>query len=193
MIKINENNKVEYVFINAWNEWGEGMYLEPDEKYKFEYLEAIKEALEEYKDETIPVANVASVNDQKIVERYRGYWKVLDQWLCIKEIGKSVSEYLNANNVRQIAIYGVGMLGKHLIKELENTEINIAYCVDRFVNSSENDYKTYSMDEKLPNVDAIIVTVIYDFENIRNQISKKFDGEIISLDTLINNTLTFNG
>ena len=193
LIKINENNKVEYVFLNAWNEWGEGMYLEPDEQYKFEYLEAIKEALEEYKDETIPVANAASVNDQKIVERYRGYWKVLDQWLCIKEIGKSVSEYLNANNVRQIAIYGVGMLGKHLIKELENTEINIAYCVDRFVNSGENDYKTYSMDEKLPYVDAIIVTVIYDFENIQNQISKKFDGEIISLDTLINNTLTFSG
>lgn len=33
------------LFIFAWNEWGEGGYLEPDEKYGFQYLEAIKKAL----------------------------------------------------------------------------------------------------------------------------------------------------
>lgn len=37
----------EFVYINAWNEWGESAYLEPDENMKYSFLEVVRD---EFKD-----------------------------------------------------------------------------------------------------------------------------------------------
>ena len=34
-----------YIFINAWNEWAEGTYLEPDEKYGYANINTLSKAI----------------------------------------------------------------------------------------------------------------------------------------------------
>lgn len=41
----------DYMFVTAWNEWGEGNHLEPDEIYEFQWLKAVKKAVKEVCDE----------------------------------------------------------------------------------------------------------------------------------------------
>ncbi len=43
--KVKEQYDLQMIFLSAWNEWGEGMYLEPDEKYGYKYLESVKNAI----------------------------------------------------------------------------------------------------------------------------------------------------
>ncbi len=49
LINISQKQNKKYIFLTAWNEWGEGAYIEPDKSNRYAYLEALKQALDENK------------------------------------------------------------------------------------------------------------------------------------------------
>lgn len=47
LVEITKSQDKDYLFLTAWNEWGEGAYLEPDETNGTKYLDAIQEVLKQ--------------------------------------------------------------------------------------------------------------------------------------------------
>lgn len=43
----NRDEEHRLIFLNSWNEWGEGSYMEPDLKYGHQYLDVLREEIEE--------------------------------------------------------------------------------------------------------------------------------------------------
>ncbi len=61
-----------FVFANAWNEWAEGAYLEPDRKHGFAYLQSTYFGLKQY---GLRVAVVAHLFHADLAEEFADYFK----------------------------------------------------------------------------------------------------------------------
>lgn len=198
LMRKNQMAHNEYTFINAFNEWGEGMYLEPDKKRGYRYLEIVKEVKEKVDNEQIPIeidrGREGSGKECEIDgERYKGeknlaYVQALDKWMGLREQGIHLSDYLKRYDYGKVAVYGIGILGRHLVKELLEDGVDIRYLIDKKENVLYPGIATYRLADDLPAVDVIIVTAIYEYQygEIWDDIRKyNMDCPIVSLAEMI--------
>lgn len=178
-----------YLFINAWNEWGESMYLEPDCEKGHEYLQALHEAVRKAGHRQEVKADLWQGErreaDTSQLKKYKNYFRVLERWLTLKEQKKNLSEYLISRGYQKIAIYGWGILGKHLYEELKDTEIEILYAIDRQMGEETAQVRLILPEESWERADAVVVTATFDFANIRQFAKQKTDMDILSLEELV--------
>ena len=174
----------EFVFVNAWNEWGEGNYLEPDELNGESFLSAVKSASEEYhllaKDD---FADRGLKKDGGILEQYRSYWRLFDKWMILKENGIKLKDFFIKRGYNRIAVYGIGMMGRHFLAELP--EDMLAYAIDGRADSLNLGLPLFKADDELPATDAIIVTATYDYTSIYNMLKEKVTCPVYSLEEIV--------
>lgn len=114
--------------------------------------------------------------------KFKSYYNMLNLWLAAKNSGKNLEEYFAENGYRTVALYGMGEMGVRLEEELRNSAIEIKYGIDKNGKSPFDTMPVYSMnDENLPEVDAIVVTAVFAFEEIKRQLEEKVQCPVLSL------------
>lgn len=125
-------------------------------------------------------------NVQDSAKRNAQNFKCASSWLTISDSRGAVAKWLREQRISEIAIYGMGYLGEHLLKELENTDINIKYVIDRNPEKVQGKYRCCSPEEELPEVQTIIITPVYDFESIKESLKITGHSDLIPLDKILN-------
>lgn len=120
------------------------------------------------------------------VDKFKGYYNMLNQWLIIKQEGKNLSEYFKKNNYNSVAIYGMGEMGNRLYDELKGSEINVKYAVDKNAASTYSELEVFDPDDcEYEKVDCIVVTATFAFDEISEKLEDEVSFPIISLEDVV--------
>ena len=122
---------------------------------------------------------------KKLSDKHLALFLMMNQWVKVKQEGKSLREFFEKKGYKKIAIYGMSYAGETLVRELESTDIEIAYGIDKNADSLYMNIDIVSLDEDLEKVDVVVVTAITFFDEIQEALCKKLDCPIISLEDIL--------
>lgn len=128
-----------------------------------------------------------NLNIQRIqlMDKFKKMFFIYNAWMDLYNRGCSVSQYLRKKGINNVAIYGNGYLGKQLYKELKRNGINVGYFIDRNALYMEEEIPVYSADEKLPQVDAVIITLTQGENEVISMLENNFCTKYYSISELI--------
>lgn len=197
-----------FIFIDAWNEWGEGKYLEPDTINGYEYLEAIRDIME-LDDEQLARTNRGYHESHGAVSEYKKYIgniqrqlmesqiknKLLDDWICMLTPRNMIEKYLLEAGISSIAIYGFGRYGRLLYNAISGDSVKVIYAIDRKKDSIQSyaPIPIYDLEDDIPICELVIISVFIGFEHIFRLLEEKLKCPVISLSEIISKAKKLNG
>ena len=117
-------------------------------------------------------------------EKFRIMYQMMERWMRIKQSNESLDKYFKIYGYKKIAIYGMGDIGKLLLNEIQDSDVQIEFGIDKN-NKVSAEIEIFKPEDDLPEVDAIIVTAIAYFDEIEKILSKKMTCPIISLEDIV--------
>lgn len=117
--------------------------------------------------------------------RTKANYDVLKQWFLLKKKNKTVLSYFEKNGYARIAVYGLSDLGKYLVEELAESSVKVVYGIDRRAKKMTAEFPIFTIEDMFPEVDVIIVTAVYFFDEIDIQLRNKLNCPIVSLEDVL--------
>lgn len=117
--------------------------------------------------------------------RYQYFFHVFDEWMTLKENGKDIDDILYDAGYRRIAVYGMGRMCMHMRKALMDSDVEVAYIIDRQSYELYGGIHIYDLKYDFEAVDAVIYTDMEVDSSIFDQLKEKLSDRIICLEDVV--------
>ena len=128
------------------------------------------------------VENVINIQLQKQIM----FYQFLTEWVSQKIEGRCLGKFLKEKGYKKIAIYGYAELGKLFYKEVsQEGELEVVCIFDKKVNGIVDGIEIVNPEYRFMKVDAIVVTAIYYYQEIFDDLVMRGYKNIYSLQDLV--------
>lgn len=122
---------------------------------------------------------------QQRLDRTGMNYGILKKWFLLHRQGKTLAGYFESNDYKKIAVYGMTELGQFLVSELRVSPICVRYGIDRRAEELHAEVPILTMEDKLPMVDAVVVTAVFYFDQIASELQDRLECPVISLEDVL--------
>lgn len=122
---------------------------------------------------------------EELSDKHLTLMLLLNQWLIVRQRGILIADYFYKNNIKSIGIYGMSYIGERLYDELMESNIEVKYIADKNNSKEYKGIKARDLTEQLPKVDAVIVTPVFYYDEIKKNLGDKVEGKILSLQDIL--------
>ena len=131
------------------------------------------------------IINKRTEKNNSKVYKFKSYYNLLNKWLLLLHDGKKIEIYLKNKGYKTIAIYGMGEIGNRLYEELKDSEIEVKYAIDKNPMVTYSGLNVKNLEDELEEVDVVVVTAVFMFETISEEIKGRLQCPIVSLEDII--------
>ena len=120
-------------------------------------------------------------------------WALMKEWYGngtvndeeMKKLAEIIAEKISDKRIRCIGIYGMGKLGNWLLKLFQHTGIKVVCGIDKNYDKMKRDIPVVGLENIPKELDAIVVSIFYDYTKIAPELRKKTNALILSAGELI--------
>ncbi len=131
------------------------------------------------------ISNKVIDENKNKVNKFRSYYEMLNRWLVLKLNNEKIETYFLNNGYKKLAIYGMGEMGNRLLEDLTGSDVEIVYGIDKNISGVISKLEVFQPDEDFPEADVIVVTAVFDYDEIQKNLSSKCNINIISIEDVI--------
>lgn len=169
------------------------IYMEINTESKYLYNTELVEKLKYKYEELKTQQNILLTKKLKDLNKNFQKAKLLNvwtlKWLEIKQKGFSIGRYLKKESIHTVAIYGMASLGYRLYDELKEENIKVKYVMDRGNKEIGEIIWCVDPEQELPEVDAVIVTVLSEEYKLINWLQTKCNYKVLGITHIINDII----